>query len=83
MRVKSVVERPKRRAKWFRILSQLADSSDTVIELIPDPGEYVNTRSLQAACSTAIKRYKFNLDCIMRNGQVFVVKPETQRINLQ
>lgn len=76
MKIKSVGERPQRRAKWFRILSQFANSGDRVVELIPDPGEYVNARSLQASCLVAIKRYKFGLDCILQKNRVFLVKPD-------
>ncbi len=77
MRVKMYQSASKKLRKtnnWFKILSEFADSSDTVIQLTSDPGEYASARTLQSVACTAIHRYKFPMGTIREGEQVYIVK---------
>ena len=79
MTLKKVNElpKPKRKAMYthlFSLLDTFMNSSDKLVQVVDEHGEYASSQSMYNAIYNAVKLYRYPAEVNMRNGEVYIRK---------
>lgn len=64
------------RTKLDAVIERFVCSEDRVIEIVPDPGEYVNLSSAQGSLNSACKRSGYRIYTKQIKGHLYLIKED-------
>lgn len=74
---KRIPKRTQQPPKWYKLLCDFNRSTDTEIELVPEPGEYKSLKIAQSVVCTAVKRYGFKMRTVRDGEHLYLIKSKS------